>query len=314
MRRLLHLRRLVPLALVASAWAHPGEAHVATAELARQWSWEPVVVAALLLALALYAGGWWRMRRAGAARSLPAWQALCFALGWLVLAAALLSPLHRLGGVSLAVHMVQHELLMLIAAPLLVLGRPLLMFVWALPLRGRERAGRWFRRPLPAGIWAALSAPLAVFLLHGLALWIWHAPPLYSAALHNEWTHAAQHTAFLGTALLFWWTLIRGRYGRLGYGAAMVYVFSTAMHSGALGALLTLAPGVLYREYDRAVFGMSPLEDQQLAGLIMWVPAGAILVTIGLALVVAWMAESERRVRHSSADSLLPRPEAAPRA
>jgi putative membrane protein len=268
------------------------------------WSWEPAIVLALATTGALYAAGWLRMRRAGAQRSVPAWQGLCFAAGWLSLVIALLSPVHRLGEFSLAMHMVQHELLMVVAAPLLVLGRPLLVFLWAFPQSTRERMGAFFRRGVPAAMWAALSAPVAVWLLHGLALWIWHTPVLYSAALHSEWTHAAQHSAFLFTALLFWWTLLHGRYGRLGYGAALVFVFTTAMHSGALGALLTLAPRVAYPDYTRTVFGMSPLEDQQLAGLIMWVPAGVILVTIGGALVLAWMAEADRRVRYSSADTL----------
>jgi putative membrane protein len=272
--------------------------------LSQGWSWEPAIVVALVVTGALYAWGWWRMRQAGAQRSVPAWQGSCFMAGWCTLVLALLSPVHRLGGFSLAMHMVQHELLMVVAAPLLVLGRPLLVFLWAFPQSTRERMGAFFRRPTPSAMWAAISGPLVVWLLHGLALWIWHAPPLYSAALHSEWVHAAQHSAFLFTALLFWWTLLHGRYGRLGYGAALVFVFTTAMHSGALGALLTVSPRVAYPDYQRTIFGMSPLEDQQLAGLIMWVPAGVILVTIGAALVLAWMAEAERRVRYSSADSI----------
>src|SRR3954462_14976006 len=122
------------------------------------WSWELAIVVALVVTSALYAWGWWRMRQAGAQRSVPAWQGLCFAAGWATLVIALLSPVHRLGGSSLAMHMVQHELLMVVAAPLLVLGRPLLVFLWAFRRSGREWLGAFFRRPVPAAMWAAVSA------------------------------------------------------------------------------------------------------------------------------------------------------------
>lgn len=308
MRPVKLIAALAPLCLAAEALAHPGEFH--SPDPAR-WTWTPGILLPLLVSGALYLAGWQRMRHAGAQRSLPGWQALCFAAGWATLALALLSPIHVLGELSLSIHMVQHELLMVIAAPLLVLGRPLLVFLWALPPAARERLGHSFRRPRPAALWAAVSAPLVVWTLHGLALWLWHAPRLYSAALHSEGVHALEHAAFLGTALLFWWTLIHGRYGRLGYGAALLYVFTTAMHSGALGALLTIAPRVIYPEYTGGFGRLTGLEDQQLAGLIMWVPAGVVLVAIGLALVLGWMSEAERRARYATADSLAQASEAS---
>jgi putative membrane protein len=111
--------------------------------------------------------------------------------------------------------------------------------------------------------------------------------------------HAVQHAGFFFTAALFFWSLLHGRYGRVGYGASACFVFLTAAHTGLLGALLTVAGSLWYPiQQERGLpYGICALEDQQLAGLIMWVPAGAILVIIGLALFAAWLGESERRAR-----------------
>jgi len=118
--------------------------------------------------------------------------------------------------------------------------------------------------------------------------------------------HAAQHASFLLTAALFWWSLIYGRYGRIGYGVAVLYVFLTTVHSGALGALLTFSPNLWYPIYGptTAKWGLDAIEDQQLAGLIMWVPAGLILVALGIGIFLAWLAEAERRVGYSSSENL----------
>ena len=134
--------------------------------------------------------------------------------------------------------------------------------------------------------------------LHTTALWIWHIPALYEAALAHEWVHAVQHLSFFGTGLLFWWVLAHGHYGRAGYGAAVLFVFATALHSGFLGALITLSPRIWYEPYADApsTSGLSPLEDQQIAGLIMWVPASVVFSGAALAFLLAWLREAGRRV------------------
>ncbi|HWR52996.1 MAG TPA: cytochrome c oxidase assembly protein, partial [Bryobacteraceae bacterium] len=127
----------------------------------------------------------------------------------------------------------------------------------------------------------------------------WHAPSLFDATVESEFVHTAQHMSFLGSALLFWWALIRGRGGALGYGAAVLYVFTTAVHTAVLGALLTFAPTPFYPAYaagSTQQWGLTPLEDQQLAGLIMWVPAGVVYIVAGLWLLAGWLRESEARV------------------
>jgi cytochrome c oxidase assembly factor CtaG len=203
-----------------------------------------------------------------------------------------------LSGILFSVHMTQHEILMLISAPLLVFGHPLMALLWAVPHATRESWGRWSRLRTISGAWRGLTDPLAVFLIHATAIWIWHIPRLYDAALGNEGIHALEHFCFLVTAGLFWWGMVHGRYGRIGYGVAVLYVFLTAVHSSILGALITIAPGVWYPAYASAAsaWHLDPLEDQQLAGLLMWVPSGVIFIVFGLALFAAWLGESDKRV------------------
>jgi putative membrane protein len=142
--------------------------------------------------------------------------------------------------------------------------------------------------------------------MHAVALWAWHAPAPYQAAVQNEGVHFLEHACFLGSAVVFWWSLTHGRHGRLGYGAGVLYVFSTGVHSSVLGALMTFSNRSWYPIYDAraAAQGWTPLVDQQLAGLLMWVPAGLVFIVVGLALFAAWLGESERRVAFGRADTL----------
>ena len=255
------------------------------------WKADLLMAIPLAVSLAVYARGLMRVR-------VPRLEVGAFLCGWVVLVVSLLSPIATASEVLFSVHMTQHELLMLVAAPLITLGRPLVPMLWALP-------ARW-RRHLKGGggltpVWSHLTSPTVVFVMHALALWVWHLPALYQAAVQDDRVHALQHVMFTGTACLFWWGLTRGRYGRLGYGAAVFYVFATAMHSGGLGALITFARAPIYALYvERAGPGVDPLIDQQLAGLIMWIPAGVVLMIFGLALLSAWLGESARRGRYAA--------------
>src|SRR5438128_2539552 len=198
--------------------------------------------------------------------------------------------------------MAQHELLMLAAAPLIASAAPLIALLWVLPPGARRRVMLAVRRPSVVAATAVVTAPPTVWCVHATALWVWHLPALYDAALEHEAVHIVQHLSFFGSAALFWWGLVHGRYGRLGYGAAVVYVFATAVHGGVLGALLTFSPRVWYAPYlINHPTGLTPLEDQQLAGLLMWVPAGLIFVVGGLVLFAAWLRESDRHTRFTSA-------------
>lgn len=281
------MRPVLRLALAAAAvpaWAHTPQATPVAEPLG--WNLAPWLLALMALSAIGYALGLRRLwRQAGRGRGITGVQAGAFALGWLALAAALVSPLDALGGRLFSAHMVQHELLMVIAAPLLVLARPLVAWTWALPLAQRRIVGRWFQARGWTAFWGTLTDPLVAWALHALALWGWHIPAAFDAALTSEPLHIAQHFAFLVTALFFWWSVLghdpRGRYGP-GHSAA--YLFTTMMHTGALGALLSLAPTPWYPAYVplTSALGFDPAEDQQLGGLVMWVPAGLAYVVAAL--------------------------------
>lgn len=276
-------------------------------ELWSWWTWDPPVLLTLAASGWLYIRGLRRLwARAGVGQGIRRWEAAAFALGWGSIAVALISPLDGLSDVLFSAHMAQHEVLMLVSAPLLVLGRSLLGFLWACGAERRERVGRWIQAPGVTAAWRALTGPLAVWVLHGLALWIWHVPVLYVAALRDESIHAVQHLCFFVTAALFWWALVYGRFGRIGYGVAVFYVFTTALHSSILGALLTFAPRLWYPIYEaRALrWDLDALQDQQLAGLLMWIPAGVVFLVLGLALFAAWLGQAERRVALTRSETL----------
>jgi putative membrane protein len=280
--------------------AHPGEP-LGPHQLWGAWSWEPGIVLPLALGAGLYAVGLRALwRAAGPGRGIRKRDAAAFALGWATLALALLSPLHRLGEALFSAHMVQHELLMALAAPLLVLGRPLVPFVWGLPPGWRRTLGRWTGGDRFRGVWATLTHPVTAWSLHAAAIWIWHVPSLYEASLRSEAVHALQHASFLGTALLFWWSVLEGRrHGRLGWPGAVIALFTTAVHTSILGALLTFSTRLWYPLYGAtsAAWGLTPLEDQQLAGLIMWVPGGLAYLVAALALMASWLAEPKHALR-----------------
>jgi putative membrane protein len=192
-------------------------------------------------------------------RAIGPWHAASFAAGWLCLVVALAPPLDRAAAAAFAPHMVQHELLMVAAPPLLIFGRPFAAFGAVLSSNAMRVLA-----------WPLRIPPLAAWILHAVALWAWHAPRLFDAAAAFPTVHALQHASFFFTALLFWWTVFR----RVRVGTAALYVVTTIIHSGALAALLTFAPAPLYAG--------STLEGQQLGGLIMWVPAAYGLVLAGL--------------------------------
>jgi putative membrane protein len=282
---------LIVLAHVGS----PLEPH----DLWRAWTFEPVTIALLALSAWMYATGLTRLwHAAGVGRGVRRSEAWSFAAGWLLLALNLLSPLHALGGVLFSAHMAQHELLMTVAAPLLVMGRPLIPFVWALPPQRRRTTGQWTSARSFALPWRVLTHPASAFFIHAAAIWVWHLPSLYDATVTSEAMHAAQHASFVGTALLFWWAVLHPSLARGGTAASISLLFGTLLHTGALGAVLTLTSRLIYSAYATTTgpWGLTPIEDQQAGGLIMWVPGGLAYVVAALALVVRLLRESEQRV------------------
>ena len=264
-------------------------------QAATAWSFEPAVLLPLLASGLLYAwGARALLARARRGAAVQRWRAAAFALGWAGLVAALVSPLDTLGGWLFSAHMVQHELMMIVAAPLLVLGRPLAAWVWAFGPAGRARLGRTVRQPGVATAWRWLNTPLVAWGLHAIALWGWHVPGLFDAALRHPAVHFLQHTSFLATALLFWSAVLEHQRQHAASGAAMLALFTTMVHTTALGALLTLAPLPWYPFYGTttSALGVDLLQDQQLGGLVMWVPGALAYLFAGLAVTARWLRQS----------------------
>ncbi len=266
----------------------------------RLWDPSPSAIAMLTAASGIYGLGVYRLwRESGAGRGIKKWRVTSFLAGMLVLGVALVSPIDPLATHLFSVHMVQHLLLLMVAPPLLVAGAPFVAVLWVLPRRVRQRFARWtgMRGPLRM-VWYVLWQPLAVWGLYALTLWLWHLPRLYDLALENRLVHDMQHAAFLLTACLFWRVLIdpfdRLRANR---GLGILLLFATSLHGGALGALLTLSPRPLYSSYAETTqpWNLTHLEDQQIAGAIMWMPAAFVYLALSVTLFILWLRELSRR-------------------
>ena len=255
------------------------------------WSLDPFGGVLLLCIAGVYAVGQWRLARR--ARLEHGRRAALFWAGWGSLALALAPPIDALSAVSFAAHMTQHEIMMLVAAPLLVLARPLGTLLWGSPpIAAKVVKARAVRRTA-----AWLSAPLAAWLFHALVLWGWHVPAAFETALRLAPVHWLQHLSFFAAPAVYWWSVFAAGPGGERRGVALVSVFTTAVHTSVLGALLTFSTSPWYASYAHAriPWNLNPLEDQQLGGLIMWVPGGMVFVVVGLALTAAWLKESELR-------------------
>ncbi|MFL5333936.1 MAG: cytochrome c oxidase assembly protein [Geminicoccaceae bacterium] len=261
------------------------------------WTDGPAIVLPLAAIAAVYAAGALRLwHRADRGRHARIGEGLLFASGWGVLSLALVSPLHPLGERLFTAHMLEHELLMAVAAPLLVLSRPLAALLWGLPVSWRRQLA-WAGHASPvACVWRIASRPSVATLLHGAAIWLWHLPTLFEAALAQGVLHYLQHASFLGTGLLFWWVVLPRSRRQPEQGVGVMHLFFTALHTGLLGVLLVLAPNLWYpaNAADSGLWGLTPLEDQQLAGLVMWVPAGLIYAGAALVLAGLWIQTSGR--------------------
>jgi cytochrome c oxidase assembly factor CtaG len=299
------------VALPALAWAHASP----VPHEEPGWTLTPSIVIPVALSLLLYACGALRLfRRAHRSRSSLTRRALLFAAGWLTLTAAAVSPLHEAGESSFTLHMLEHELLMLVAAPLLVLSRPLETMLWAWPSQARKVIGRWTLSSIVQGGWSVLSGAVFATVLQAAALWLWHGPILFELALAQDGWHIAQHLSFLISALLFWSALFYNKHAPGGRGLAVLCLFATSVISGALGALMAFSQSPWYPRYAAlglAPFGLTPVEDQQLAGLLMWIPGGLVHAVAALVLLAALLQDSARRNGETSltkgSDSIPPR-------
>lgn len=280
--------------LIVLMTAYPVAAHDGgtSRNLWNHWAWQD-------LPLLMFTGGVYALglrslwQRAGIGSGISRRQATMCVTGLIVLFIALVSPLDFLSEELFSAHMVQHLLLMLVAAPLFVAGRFTLAVAWALPPRWTSRIwNEWKWKHA----WNFLLLPMSVFLFHNAAIWIWHMPKLYEASIRDEWLHFLEHLSFFMTAFLFWQVFadvtanIRmGRSAKFGIGIFLI--FGTMLVSGFLGVLIIFSPYVWYASHihETALYGLTALEDQQLAGAIMWVPAGVVYLAAFLGVMGRWL-------------------------
>jgi putative membrane protein len=267
------------------------------------WSCEPAIVIPLCALTGVYIVG--AVRRANFERL--RWRHASFAAGWTTLALALTSPIHELGEQLFSAHMLQHEIMILLSAPLISAAQPGATCLWAFAPPHRPAIGAWVQRAEQSPPVRFVTVPLNAWILEAAALWLWHIPFLYQATLQSDWIHAAQHLSFFVTAVLFWSALYGVGRSAMSFGTATLYVFGAAVHCSALGALLTFSSVLWYPAYAHttAIWGLTPLQDQQLGGVIMWVPSGVVFIVVALALMARWLSESDRRVRLGSLAAVL---------
>ena len=293
--KLLSRSILLPLVVLGLSFGtvSPAHAHGGThGEFWQRWAWQDL--AWLLLIGGVYALGLRALwTRAGVGSGISRVRVAAFCAGMIVLFIAIISPLDALSEELFAAHMVQHLLLILVAAPLFVIGRYTLAVGWALPARWNAilwKDWKW------KDAWNFLTRPMAAFLIHNAAVWLWHMPRFYEAALENEWLHFLEHSSFFLTAFIFWQVFVEltqnmhlGRTSR--FGLAIFLVFGTMLVSGFLGVLLTFSQYIWYPSHihDTALYGLTALEDQQLAGTIMWVPAGVVYAGLAIGVMGRWL-------------------------
>ena len=252
------------------------------------WSFEPLVVIPLVVLGLLYANG--SSRLAARQRTPNKRQRLMFWTGFLVLTLALVSPLHQAGTRIFALHMIEHELLMLVAAPLMVAARPGAALLWGLPHISRGIAGALLQGRLLRTGWRGASELWSATGLHALALWLWHAPTLFHAVLENGNVHILQHASFVASGMIFWSAIFRCERSRK-EGTAILSLFVTSLQAGFLGALMAMSRVVWYpfAPDPFPICGLTRGEDQALAGLIMWIPGCAVYLIVALVIMARWL-------------------------
>jgi len=261
-----------------------------------QWNWEPSILigTALITGLYLYAIGPLR-KRLYPNEQVKTGQTITFLLGVLIMFLALVSPLDELGDAYLfSAHMVQHLCLTIIGPPLLLLGTP-----------------EWLVKPalhnkVVFNIAKVLTYPAVAFVLYNADFWLWHAPPLYNATLENQNIHILEHLTFIIFGVLYWWPIFSPSKDlpRLQIGGQILYLFLSGMPSVLLGAGLTFTPP-LYAPYIAAprLWGISAATDQQLGGLIMWIPVSIAYIVIMSVLFIRWMLQQEAEQQAMEAEA-----------
>jgi cytochrome c oxidase assembly factor CtaG len=278
------------LTTVLAHAARPLEPH----DVWAAWNLDPLLLGGIGVAVWAYRRG----RTPGPRTPAETRRERCFFGALAAVGVALVSPLDALSAALASAHMIQHLLLALLVAPLFALSAPSSRLLRGSPLAVRQAGLRWRRRlGFGPGWRRMLRHPAPVWLLHVGTLWVWHAAVAYDRALGSHLVHVVQHATFLATAVLFWRVIVGPRdAARVSPGLAVLLVFAMGLQSVFLSVLLTFADRPWYSAYasTTAAWGLEHLADQQLAGVIMWVPAGLLYLGAALSLLHVWLGNLER--------------------
>src|SRR5579859_7225801 len=268
------------------------------------WQFEPSVILSLGISALLYIRGVVYSTRRGLGRHLRWYRHIAFAGGLLAILIALESPLDSAADTLLWAHMIQHELLVLVAAPLLLLGAPAWPLWRGIPLVARRASLRWvLRQRWPRRLWHTVSTtlkrPLVAWLLFNGVFTVWHVPALYDFALDNPPVHVFEHVCFIATALAFWAQVIPSRPSRtvLSYPRQALYLGAAGIVSNVLGSVYIFSTGPLYAHYAtlaRPAGMMSVLVDQHFGGAAMDIPSMLIFFLATITVIGLWLQEEER--------------------
>ncbi len=245
----------------------------------------------------LYAAGWRRLRRRSTALA-PGWRLGCALLALAAVGVALAPPVDRAAHARFSAHMLQHLLLVTVAAPALLLADPYLRVLWALPRRPRRRLAAFLTsRTAARRLLAALTAMPVAWPASAAVLWLWHLPAAYEAALHRPLLHDAEHLSLFAAALVFWWPVVRPAPSprrAAPAGLRVAYLVLGALQNAALGLAFVLLPAAVYPTYVGAAGAAPAREDQTWGGVLMWGVAGAVDMLAVLLVLYAALAEQER--------------------
>jgi cytochrome c oxidase assembly factor CtaG len=280
------------------------------------WDWRLEVLIPLTILGILFVRGWWRLRvrtrrtgiptgRIPADRLGATWRPISYLAGLVVIALALVSPLDVLVQQLFFVHMIQHLLLIMIAPPLLLLPNPMPFLLWGLPDVVRRPVGRALgnvlhKQTVSGGIIRSVTTPGVIYLAFIIVVFGWHDPDLYNAALRSELVHDLEHITFFLAGMLFWWQVIGAgpvihkQFGQIG---RIVFTLAAIPPNMILGIVLAFTPVVIYTFYNDAprLLNMSALTDQQLSGIIMWIPGSMMYLIAALVLIAGLLKREDKK-------------------
>jgi putative membrane protein len=286
------LTALVAAALIAA----PAAAHGPTAaeppdasSLLFGWTFEPLPTIAILAALIWWRWAVGRVNAAHPANPVPRTRTLAFVAGMAALAVALLSGIDRYDTSLFSIHMVQHVLLTLVAAPLIALSAPITVLLRVASPGTRRRV---ILPLLHARVTRVLAFPVVAWLIFAAVMWVSHFSPLFDAALEDPLVHDLEHVIYLAAALLFWWPAVAFDPApwRMPHPVRALYVFLQMTQNTLLAVVIVNAQSVLYPHYAtvQRAWGPTPLADQQMAGAFMWVAGDLLFLTATMAILVGW--------------------------